>query len=139
MRHLRARIHALRSQAERGSTAVFTAVLIPSLLLMGTLSYDIADKANAGRQASLTAAEAARAAGQPLTNDALTGQIANVDTSRGIAAAQAYLTAAGVNGTVTVSGRTITVTTSLPWAPVINTWLPGTTLTGTATTTTSRA
>lgn len=136
---MRTRIRsALAGERQRGSTAVYLAAAMPALLVIGGLTYDAGAKATAGRQASLVAAEAARAAGQHLTSEAIAGQTAGVDTAAGAAAAQAYLSAAGVAGQVSVSGRTITVTTQVPWSPTINTWLPGTTLTGTATTDTVR-
>lgn len=119
---------------ERGSSAaVLVATLVPALLALCGLIYDGSTKAEAGRTASLAAAEAARAAGQHLSGAAIQGQLAAVDPSAGAVAARSYLAVAGVTGTVRVTGSTITVTTSVPWKPTFNTYLPGDVLTGTAT------
>ena len=129
-----------RDDPERGSSsaAVVVATLIPALLALSGLIYDGSTKAEAGRTASLAAAEAARAAGQHLAGDAIQGRLAAVDPSAGAAAARSYLATAGVTGTVAVSGSTITVTTAVPWKPTFNVYLPGSTLTGTATATSHR-
>lgn len=131
--------HRRADDPERGSSAaVVVAALVPALLALCGLIYDGSTKAEAGRTASLAAAEAARAAGQHLAGPAIQGQVAVVDPAAGASAARSYLSAAGVTGTVRVSGQTITVTTSVPWKPTINTYLPGATLTGTATAGTHR-
>ena len=126
-----------RQDRERGGAALMVAILTPAFFALAGLIWDGSTKAEAGRTASLAAAEAARAAGQHLDGQAIVGHTAGIDPAAGAAAARAYLTAAGVSGTVAVTGTTITVTTQVPWKPTINTWLPGSTLTGTATTATT--
>lgn len=121
---------------ERGSASLW--VLIGSLALFAVLGlvYDGAAKVSAARVASVSAAEAARAAGQSMTPTAITsGQPqAAVDPARGAQAARSYLAAAGVSGTVSVSGDAIRVTTAVPWRPRFIP-APGQSLTGTATAT----
>lgn len=131
--------HRRAHDPERGSSAAVTvAALVPALLALCGLIYDGSTKAEAGRTASLTAAEAARAAGQHLSGAVIQGRLATVDPAAGAAAARSYLAASGVTGTVRVSGQTITVTTAVPWKPTVNVYLPGATLTGTATAETHR-
>lgn len=121
-----------RRRRERGSAAlVITALLLPLLLSIG-LVWDGAQKMSAGRAADTAAQEAARAAGQQLDAAAITGAGgADADPAAAVTAAQAYLAVAGVTGTVSVNGDTITVTTTKYWTPQI---LPGgtATLTGQA-------
>ncbi len=103
----------LRGQdAERGSLAVFTAVLVPGLLLIIGLAVDGGAKVAAAQRANAIADEAARAGGQALdVSAALTGQV-RVDPAAAVAAAQDYLARSDVQGVATVvDGDTLRVTT----------------------------
>ncbi|MHB1800175.1 MAG: TadE/TadG family type IV pilus assembly protein [Actinomycetes bacterium] len=100
---------------ERGSLTVFTAVLALALLVMAGLVIDGTGKLRAARQADAVAEEAARAGADTLNAAALrAGAPVTVDAQAAIAAAHAYLDAAGVQGTVTAAGPTrITVAVTI--------------------------
>lgn len=111
----------LRSDPDRGSVTVFFAISVLGLLLLIGLVADGGAKLRATQQAAATAAEAARAGGQALdTAAAADGDTSRVDRALAIQAAQDYLTAARVTGTVTVSEDrtrlTVTVTRTAPTA-----------------------
>ncbi len=99
---------------ERGSLAVFLAVLVPGLLLVIGLAVDGGAKVAATQRANAVADEAARAGGQALdVAAALTGQL-RVDPAAAVTAAQDHLARSGVPGAVTVvDGDTLQVTTTL--------------------------
>lgn len=103
---------------ERGSISLYVTVMAVGLLLLGCLAFDSSARVRAAKQASYAAAEAARAATQALSADAIAGHEAQIDPSRAATAARAYLAAAGISGNVTVSGPNVTITTSVDWAPV---------------------
>lgn len=132
----RARLQRL-AQQEEGYVALWTALLVVGLFTLAGLVYDGASRGSAARRAVMVANEAARAADQELTAEAITGQQAQVDPARGAAAARDYLAAAGVHGSVVVEGDTVRITTSLPWSPSF-TPLPAKAVTGSATATTHR-
>ena len=73
----------------------------------------------AQQRAGQTAREAARAAGQAVNGEPVLGRSGLVDVSRGRQAAEHYLAAAQVDGTVAVNGTRITVTTSVDFKPVM--------------------
>lgn len=127
--------HAEREpRDERGAVTIYFAIVIVSLLLGIGLISDGASKIRAGRKVTLAASEAARAASQHLQPGVVIGQDAQVDPAKGAAAARSYLRAAGVNGTVSVTGDTVRITTTLAWRPEFYGGLfSGSTLTGTAT------
>lgn len=99
-------------RTERGDASVL--ILVAGLITAITLGlvYDLGGTAVRARTEAATAArEAARAAGQELSGQAQTnGQVA-IDTAAAAASARTFLSRAGVPGTVSVSGTTITVTT----------------------------
>lgn len=123
---------------ERGNASLFFVILMSGVLVMTGLVTDGASKMRAGRLAATTASEAARAASQKLTADAIVGQAASVDTAGGAVAARTYLREAGVNGSVRIAGQKVLVTTSVPWSPTFFGFVGGSTLTGTATATPKR-
>ena len=100
--------HALRvDDTERGSLTVFTAVLALALLVMAGLVIDGTGKLRAARQADAIAEEAARAGADSLNAAAIrAGAPITVNPTAAIAAAHAYLVAAGVQGTVSAAGPT---------------------------------
>ena len=107
-----ARWIALGQDPERGSgfSVLAAGLLLASLLMMG-LVIDGGAKASAINRADGVAQEAARAGVQAA---AFTGSSTTVDVTRAVSAAQAYLTDAGVAGTVTPAGPdSITVTVAM--------------------------
>jgi hypothetical protein len=94
-------------------------VLAFAVLAMIGLSVDGGGKVRAIERADNLASEAARAAGQAiLASQAIQGGDKVVDPTAAVAAAETYLAAANVNGTVTVATDrkhvTVTVTIVYP-------------------------
>lgn len=107
----------LKGEKGSGTTLFFAALMSPLLLVSVGLTMDGSAKMDARREATLVAGEAARAAGQALDSQAIQGQYDGLDIDRAATAARSYLAAAGVQGSVSVSGRTVTVAASIPWQP----------------------
>lgn len=109
-----------RSQrSERGSISLFAVVVTVGLIVVIGLVVDGGGKIHAQQRAQTAAREAARAGGQAIVaGTAIRGQGAVVDTTASRAAAQYYLTAAGVTGTVSIQGgNTVVVQTSENYEP----------------------
>jgi Flp pilus assembly protein TadG len=105
---IRDRIHRGSDDAERGSVLIWFVITAPVLLLLTVLVVDGGAKIKAGEQASNYSAEAARAATIAVGPSPASRTI---DTRAAVKAANAYLSAAGVQGTVTVTGpATVRVT-----------------------------
>ncbi len=108
-----------RKPADRGSVTLFLSITVVGLLALSGLAVDGAAKVRALQRADRVAAEAARAAG-PAVDVAgmLRGADLRVDRRRAVEAARAYLTAAGVDGSVAVTDRgaavAVTTTASAP-------------------------
>lgn len=117
---------------EDGNVALWVIVVSAALLTAGGMVYDVADKANEARRATMTANEAGRAAAQELSAEVIAGTTYEIDTAAAADAAQEYLDAAGVDGNVAVDGTRVVITTSLDWEPSMMP-LPADTVTGTAT------
>ena len=101
--------------SERGAVTVFLSVAAIGLLAMLGLAVDGAAKVRAVQRADRLAAEAARAAGQAVDLTAvLAGDSIRVDRRAAVAAATAYLAAAGAQGhaVVAAGGRSLQVTTT---------------------------
>jgi Flp pilus assembly protein TadG len=102
---------------ERGALTLFLAILFPALLAFAGLVVDAGTKLDDYENASAYAQEAARAgAGQVNQSEAYSSATFVVDEPEAIAAARAYLAAAGVAGSVTAVGDdairvTVTITT----------------------------
>ena len=95
---------------ERGSIALFFAVLFPALLVLVGLVADGGTALAAKAKASSDARQAARAGADALSPAALELRGAPViDQHQAFSAAQAALGAEDVQGTVSVAGRTVTV------------------------------
>ncbi|MEU8893709.1 hypothetical protein [Streptomyces sp. NPDC048442] len=92
--------------ADRGSIAIFVAIVtVPLLLLGGLLVVDAAGKLRAAERADAVAIEAARAAAQAIDGAAALGEgRVAADPQTATAAAHAYLARAGVTGTVSIGG-----------------------------------
>ena len=104
-----------------GSISLLVVVLTIAVLAMIGLSVDGGGKIRALQRADHLASEAARAAGQAIEGpQAIQGGNKVVDPVAALAAAQNYLSAAGVTGTVTISAdrRHITVTVTIVYTTV---------------------
>jgi Flp pilus assembly protein TadG len=91
---------------ERGALTLFVAILFPAMLAFAGLVVDGGTKLDNYENASTYAQEAARAgAGQVNQSEAYSSSTFVVDQAEAITAAQAYLAAARVSGTVTPVGN----------------------------------
>lgn len=100
-----------RHDSERGSVSLWAVLAAFCMIVIVGIAADFGGQAVAEQQARTSAFEAARAGGQQVDLDQLSrGEPAQTDPTQASVAAQAYLDAAGISGTVTVSGNTITVT-----------------------------
>ena len=117
---------------EDGNVALWVIVVSAALLTAGGMVYDVADKANEARRATMTANEAGRAAAQEISAEVIGGTSYEIDAVAAGDAAQEYLDAAGVDGNVAVDGTRVVITTRLDWEPSMMP-LPADTVTGTAT------
>ena len=99
---------------DRGSLSILTVVLIPGLLMIIGLAVDGGAKVQATQRANAVADEAARAGGQALDRSAALGGGVTLAVAAAVSAAQAYLAAADVPGSVAVvDGDTLLVTTTV--------------------------
>lgn len=99
---------------DRGSLSILAVVLIPGLLIIIGLAVDGGAKVQATQRANAVADEAARAGGQALDRSAALDGNVTLDVALAAAAAQDYLAAAGVPGSVAVvDGDTLLVTTTV--------------------------
>ncbi|MCY0923430.1 MULTISPECIES: pilus assembly protein TadG-related protein [unclassified Streptomyces] len=102
-----------RLRGDEGGIAIYTAVVTVALLGIIGLAIDGGGKLRATERADSVAMEAARAAGQAIDPaSAVTGTGVRVDPQAAQAAAQAYLSRAGTQGTTALSadGTQLTVT-----------------------------
>lgn len=139
-RHGEDRTPGRSRSADQGSITVMVALLLPAVMLVIGLVIDGGNYLRAAREATTVAQEAARAAGQRLTPDALEGQASSVDPIDGADAARSFLRAADVQGQVVISGDTITIATTTTWQPALLglIGMSSGTATGSATVTTER-
>jgi hypothetical protein len=113
--------HSPADDSDRGSISLFVVVIAIVLFAAIGLVVDGAGKVRAIQHADNAAQEAARAAGQQLEiPNAVRGGAPVLDTEAAAIAARAYLSSAAVQGTVSVSGTTITVDTSTVYKPVFS-------------------
>ena len=101
---------------DEGRIALLVIVLTVAVLAMIGLSVDGGGKIRALESADDLASEAARAAGQAIyAPEAIEGGDKVVDPAAAVAAAQNYLAAAGVTGTVVVAAdrKHVTVTVTI--------------------------
>ena len=105
---------------DRGSVTLFLLVAALAMLLAVGLVVDGGGKLLTARQARAAAAEAARAAGQAVAPaGAVQGGQARPSPSAAVAAGRHYLAAAGVPGTVTITGDRVEVRTTLTYPPKV--------------------
>jgi hypothetical protein len=110
-----------RRPDDEGRIALLVIVLTVAVLAMIGLSVDGGGKIRALERADNLASEAARAAGQAiLAPQAIEGGEKVVDPAAAVAAAENYLAAAGVTGTVTVAAdrKHVTVTVTIVYTTV---------------------
>jgi Flp pilus assembly protein TadG len=108
-----------RHRDERGAVTVWLAgasVLMVSVI--GT-TVDLGGQLHAKERAHTIAAQAARTGAEQITADAMLGTKPTLDVGQARTAASAYLRAAGVDGTVSVSdGIRVTVTVLDTYQPL---------------------
>jgi hypothetical protein len=105
----------LAARGDHGSTSIAAAILVPAVIVMVGLVYDGNGKVAAVRDASAAAVAAARAGGDASTSHVAAGRSPGQAAA---AAARRSLSAQGVSGSVSVSGRTLRVQTTETYSTV---------------------
>lgn len=102
-----------QSRDERGSVTIWMATASFVMITLVGLAVDLGGQVHAQQRAHDLAAQAARTGGQEVqAAPAVEGRYANIDTRAARQAAEAYLSAAGVDGAVSVhDGNRIVVST----------------------------
>lgn len=108
-----------RRRDEGGSVTVWLALGSFVMMALVGLAVDLGGQVHAQQRAHDLAAQAARAGGEQVqTTAAVEGRYAHIDAAAARTAAQDYLAAAGVRGTVSVvGGQRIAVTVSDAYDP----------------------
>ena len=108
-----------RRRDEHGSVTVWIALASFVMMALVGLAVDLGGQVHAQQRAHDLAAQAARDGGEQVqAAPAIQGRYARIDTAAARGAAQDYLDAAGVDGTVSVTGGdTINVTVSDSYNP----------------------
>ena len=114
------RRHWLELDRERGSISLFAIIAVVALILIIGLVVDGGGRIQAQQRAQAAAREAARSGGQALqAAPAVRGEGVFADTALARAAAQDYLAAAEVSGSVSITnGTMISVDTTESYQPV---------------------
>jgi hypothetical protein len=108
-----------RRPGEDGAVSLFVIVVVVALIAAIGLVVDGGGKIRALERADEAAREAARAGSQMLdVPSAVRGEGVRIDPAGAARAARAYLAAAGVDGSVTVEGNAVQVSTSVTYEPV---------------------
>lgn len=112
MNHLpRLRTLLAPMRTDRGSLSLWWILMVIPLLVMLGITYDLGGKLRDIEHADAIAAEAARAGAQAIDPaQAVPGDAVVLDPGQASAEARRYLSAAGVDGTVTVDGNGTTIT-----------------------------
>ncbi|MGG1910526.1 pilus assembly protein TadG-related protein, partial [Microbacterium sp. NRRL B-14842] len=92
---------------DKGVATIYFVIMTVAFLAIVGLVVDGAGKVQANQQAYTTAASAARAAANAVSGQAISDGTTAIDSSRAVSAANGYLAAAGVGGSVAVSGDRI--------------------------------
>lgn len=93
------------ARGHKGSVSVWLAAASFIMIVLVGLAVDLGGQVHAQQRARAVAAQAARVAGEQLqASDAIRGLSATVEVAQARTAAQAYITAAGMTGTVTITG-----------------------------------
>jgi hypothetical protein len=109
-----------RMRDERGlAISVWIVMIVPAVVLMFGVAYDLAGQFAAKRHAYEVAAQAARVAGQQIDTDTyMSGQRVVVDSTRARSAAVAYIRSNGMIGSATMtSSTTLTVIATATYRP----------------------
>ena len=107
-----------RRRDERGSVTIWLALTSFVMMMLVGLAVDLGGQVHAQQRAHDLAAQAARTGGQRVQPaPAIQGHYLRVDHAAARGAAQQYLAAAGVSGTVDVSADTMTVTVADTYRP----------------------
>jgi Flp pilus assembly protein TadG len=114
MTFLRRRLAALRG--ERGSASISFLLVSVTLIVVIGLVVDGAGKIQANERADLVAASAARTATNSIGGDTVRVGALSLDPVKAVAAGEAYLAAAGMAGTVSVTGEVVTVTATTSYS-----------------------
>jgi Flp pilus assembly protein TadG len=106
-------------QDERGAVTVWIALASFVMMTLVGLAVDLGGQVHAQQRTHDLAAQAARAGGEQVqAAPAIQGRYARIDTEAARGAAQQYLDAAGVHGTVAITGGdTINVTVTDSYDP----------------------
>lgn len=91
-------------RGERGSISVWAATSAVIMMICVGIALDLGAQVHAQQHARGVAAQAARVGGQQLDATAVTGNYPSIAVGQARLAAQAYLDASGVDGTVAVTG-----------------------------------
>ena len=97
---------AARGFDERGSISVWAATAALVMIICVGIAVDLGGQVRAQQHARDVAAQAARVGGQHLDDGAVQGRYPSVAVAQAKSATAAYLVAAGVTGTVTITGAT---------------------------------
>lgn len=95
---------AVARRDERGSISVWAATSAVVMMVCVGIALDLGGQVHAQQHARGVAAQAARAGGQQLDAAAVTGAYPSIAIGQARVAAQTYLAASGVAGTVTITG-----------------------------------
>ncbi len=110
----------VRRRADDGSVTVFAVIAVTILVMAIGVVADLGSRLHRLQYVQDVARQAARAgadaANVPVSQGG-TGAAVNPEKAR--VAAQAYLSSAGVTGTVRSTATTVTVTASADWTPVL--------------------
>jgi len=108
-----------RTRDERGAVTVWLAGASVLMVSIIGITVDLGGQLHAKERAHTIAAQAARTGAEQITADAMLGTKPKLDVGKARTAANAYLRAAGVNGTVSVSGGVrVTVTVVDTYQPL---------------------
>lgn len=102
------------TERDRGSVTIWLALASFAMIVLVGLAVDLSGQVYAQQHAIDIAGQAARVAGQQVDEaQAVHGTTARADTAQAVAAARAYLSSSGLDGTVTVTdgGTAVQVTT----------------------------
>lgn len=108
-----------RGLVQQGMVSTFMAISAVTLIAAIAVVADAGRWVAAEQYADNVAAEAGRAAAQQIDASVMTSGQPRLDTAQATAAARDYLAAAGVEGSVIVSGDVITITTTVERDPIL--------------------
>lgn len=107
---------------DSGIVTFYFVIMVVAFLAIVSLVIYGAGKVQADQRLYSTAAGAARAAANAVSGEAIINGTADIDSRSAISAANGYLNAAGVSGSVAVNGSRITVIVrsnyTPPFAPI---------------------